>query len=107
MSVCAVAGVRPFASRPQASIGCMTAVAVKISAALDACTKLRRDKPPAGFDSGMFLSHLGAAKLSIATVFLQHLDFIAIGVFDEKELREQCSLAVEFFHWFRGEAQRL
>jgi hypothetical protein len=40
-------------------------------------------------------------------MFLQHLDFISIGVVDEKELREQSPVAVEFFHWFRIETQLL
>jgi len=40
-------------------------------------------------------------------MLLQHLDFIAIGIVDEKELREQSPVALEFFHWFRIEAQRL
>jgi hypothetical protein len=40
-------------------------------------------------------------------VFLQHLDFVSIGVLDEKEFREQNPIAVEFFHWFRIEAKSL
>src|SRR6516164_10078541 len=52
-------------------------------------------------------SHFTAARSLIAAMLLQHLDFIAIGIVDEKELREQSPVALEFFHWFRIEAQRL
>src|SRR4029077_10367981 len=85
----------------------MTAVAVKIREALDDFTKLRRDTPPAGFETRISSTPIWYRQLLIAAMFLQHLDFISIGVVDEKELREQSPLALEFLHRFRIEAQRL
>ena len=45
--------------------------------------------------------------LMVATVLLQHLDLIAVRIFDEEKPRHQCALVHEFLHFIGIEAFRL
>src|SRR3954447_17617313 len=108
MSVAIVSGLRFFTSRPQASPECISAVPDTASAAaVVPARKLRLSRPAPSFPrvvvigippfcAGAGRPPAGIVGSVIASVLLQDLDLVAVGILHEEKAGHQRPVAEEF-----------